>query len=184
MHRGPSSPTLTCDRFLMRPVTSSDLSDLAAIWADPEVTRYLPSQGRPIPLDRVVQSLTSFEHHWQERGYGIWAIVDRAGSPMLGYCGLRALDEVDEVELLYGLGRAHWGRGLATAAARAALDFGFDTAGLTRIIALVSPENHASKRVIEKLDFRFAKSAHLFGLDLLWYAMDREMRIGRSIDAR
>jgi RimJ/RimL family protein N-acetyltransferase len=91
----------------------SSRNTLNLIWADPEVTRFLPSRGVPIPKENIEKVLQSFIHHWQRRGYGVWAIVENGSSQMVGYCGLRYLDELNEVEVLYGLARAYWGRGIA-----------------------------------------------------------------------
>ena len=61
--------------FTMRPFQFSDLNALVAIWADPGVTHFLPSQGKPISRENTEKSLKSFIEHWQQRGYGVWAIV-------------------------------------------------------------------------------------------------------------
>jgi ribosomal-protein-alanine N-acetyltransferase len=103
----PADPTvLQIDGFTMRPLQFLDLEALASIWADPEVTRFLPSRGVPIPREKTEKAIQSFIHHWQQRGYGVWAIVENNSSQMVGYCGLRYLDELKEVEVLYGLAKA------------------------------------------------------------------------------
>lgn len=160
------------DGFIMRPLQSSDLDALAAIWADPEVTRFLPSRGVSIPRASAEKSLVAFVEHWQQ-GYGIWAIFEIASSQMIGYCGLRYLDELDEVEVLYGLAKAYWGRGIATQAVKASLSYGFDVANLDRIIAMALPENLASRRVIEKAGLQYEKQIHIFNLDGFYYSINR-----------
>ena len=150
---------------------SSDLDALAAIWADPEVTRFLPSRGVPIPRERVEKSLAAFIKHWQ-RGYGVWSIRE-ISSQMVGYCGLRYLDELEEVEVLYGLAKAYWGRGIATQAVKASVRYGFEIANLSRIIVLTLPENLASRRVIEKAGLQYEKQIHIFNLDALYYSTKR-----------
>lgn len=157
----------------MRPLQLSDLDALAAIWLDPEVTRFLPNQGIPIPKEKTEKSLQYFLQHWQQKGYGVWAIVEKNSLQMIGYCGLRYLDELDEVEVLYGLAKAYWGRGIATQSARAAISYGFTVANLDKIIALALPENQASKRVIEKAGLRYEKQLHIFNLNALYYSIVR-----------
>lgn len=142
--KNPADPTiLHIDSFTMRPLQSRDLDAIATIWADPEVTRFLPSRGVPIPREGAEKSLKSFVEHWNRRGYGIWAIVENTSSQMVGYCGLRYLDELSEVEILYGLARAYWGREIATQAVRASVFYGFNIANLERLIAMVLPDNIA-----------------------------------------
>lgn len=162
------------DGFRMKPLQISDLDSLAAIWADPEVTRFLPSRGVSIPKEKVEKALASFVEHWKERGYGIWKIVEDESDKMLGYCGLRYLEELNEVELLYGLAKTYWGKGIATKTAKASVSYGFNQAKLNRIIALALPENEASKKVIEKTGFKYEKQINIFNLDALYYSLERQ----------
>ncbi|MDJ0531557.1 MAG: GNAT family N-acetyltransferase [Xenococcaceae cyanobacterium MO_207.B15] len=161
---------LQIEDFTMRPLQTSDLDALAAIWADSEVTRFLPSRGIPISKENTEKSLKSFVNHWQQRGYGIWAIIENCSSQMIGYCGLRYLDELDEVEVLYGLAKIYWGRGIATKAAKAAISYGFNVANLDKLIAMTLPDNLASRRVIEKAGLEYKKQIHIFNLDVLYYS--------------
>lgn len=171
----PTDPkVLQIDHFTMRPLQFSDLDALAAIWADPEVTRFLPSQGMPISRENTEKSLKSFIEHWQYKGYGIWAIVENVSSQTIGYCGLRYLDEMKEVEVLYGLARIYWGRGIVTQAAKVAVAYGFNVANLDKIIAMALPDNIASRRVIEKTGLHYEKQIHMFNLDVLYYSLKAE----------
>jgi len=169
MANSAEQTVLQLDGFVMRSLQCSDLDALAEIWADPEVTRFLPSRGVPISRENAEKSLQSFIKHWQERGYGVWAIVENNSSQMIGYCGLRYLDEIDEVEVLYGLAQAYWGRGIATQAAQAAVSYGFNVAKLDKLIAMALPDNLASRRVIEKAGLQYEKKIHIFNLDVLYY---------------
>lgn len=102
---GNSNPKIIhIDGLTMEPIQLSDLDSLAAIWADPEVTRFLPSRGVPIPREKVEKALASFVEHWQQRGYGIWKIVEDESDKMIGYCGLRYLEELNEVDRILWLG--------------------------------------------------------------------------------
>ena len=171
---GDSNPKIIqIDGFTMEPLQLSDLDSLIAIWSDPEVTKFLPSRGVPIPKEKVEKALASFIEHWQKLGYGIWKIIEDETDKMLGYCGLRYLEELNEVELLYGLDKAYWGQGIATRTAKASVAYGFDEANLDRIIALALPENEASKKVIEKTGFKYEKQIHIFNLDGLYYSLER-----------
>lgn len=171
MASSTNQTVLQLDGFAMRPIQFSDLDVLTAIWADPEVTRFLPSQGIPISRENTEMSLQSFVEHWQQKGYGIWAIIDNASFEMIGYCGLRYLSELDEVEVLYGLDREYWGRGIATQAVRASISYGFNKAALDRVVAMVLPDNQASRRVTNKAGLRYEKEIHIFNLDALYYSI-------------
>jgi len=134
--------------------------------------KYLPG-GQPISREQLDGAFERGAKLWEDHGYDLWVVCDRATEELIGHCGLRFLDEVGETEVLYGLGRRYWGRGLATEAARAALGFGFgfDRPGLKRIVAFAVPANIASRKVMEHLGMRLEGETQLFGLDLARYAV-------------
>ena len=161
------SVVLETSRLVLRKLEADDLDALARIYADPEVRRFFP-EGT---LDREE---TREELEWivdvyyRRYGYGLWATVLKETGQVIGRCGLLpwavvpamsaplGLDNAPEdpseaasieVELAYMFAREHWGRGLATEAARAIVAFGFDRLGLDRIICLIDPENVASLKV-------------------------------------
>jgi ribosomal-protein-alanine N-acetyltransferase len=96
-----------------------------------------------------------------------------ASTATAGWCGLQFLPETAEVEVAYLLGPSHWGRGLATEAAKASLEYGFEQVALDQIVALVHPDNRASQRVIEKLEMPFVNVAEYFGITVRRYLMER-----------
>lgn len=163
---------LQLGEFVMRPIQAGDLDAIATLWSDPEVTRFLPSRGIPIPRETTEKVVASFVEHWQQRSYGVWAIVN-AASETIGYCGLRYLEELGEVELLYGLAQSYWGKGIMSQAARASISYGFNAASLDKIIALALPENQASRRVMEKAGLRYEKQVQIFNLDAVYYSVER-----------
>src|SRR5437870_5310648 len=134
-------PEIRTERVRLRGLTSADYATLNdRLFADPEVIRYLPLDG-PLSSEQLDGSLDRSRQHWGARGFGVWALCDLPTDEVIGHCGLRHLDEVDEVEILYAIARSYWGRGLVTEAAGAALRFGFEEAGLQRIVAYAVPEN-------------------------------------------
>src|SRR5207244_1125915 len=92
---------------------------------------------------------------YQKHGFGRWACVLKSSGEVVGFAGLKYLHDLEEVDLGYRLLPNYWGFGLATKAARAALDHGFTRLGLHRIIGLVLPENVASVRVLGKCGLKF-----------------------------
>lgn len=165
-------PTVRTERLVLRGFTDEDVAPYHAVFTDPEVTRYLPTKGEPLPIERIERAIVRGREHWTARGYGIWAVEDRATGTLLGQCGLQFLDDVGESELLYALVREAWGRGLATEGSAAALRFGFGTANLRRIVAYAVAENTASTRVMEKVGMRReAEGIEIFGLTCDRYAI-------------
>ena len=157
----------------MQPIQHSSVTGLAAIWSDPKVTRFLPSQGKPISRQNTEKALASFVEHWQSKHYGVWEILEDQSGWMIGYCGLRYLEEIDDTEVLYGLDKAYWGRGIATQAVRAVITYGFEQTALNRIVALSFPENKASRRVMEKAGLHYEGRISVFGLEAVCYAVEQ-----------
>jgi [ribosomal protein S5]-alanine N-acetyltransferase len=166
-------PDLRTERLTLRGFTVDDLAVWnTALFADPEVTRFLPIDG-PLPDEHLAAALTRSMQHWEANDYGVWAVCDAATGAFIGHCGLRLLQDVGETELYYALAKPFWGRGFTTEAARAAVAFGFDVAGLSRIVAYAVPENRASTNVMEKLGMTFEAEADIFGLHCVRYALER-----------
>jgi RimJ/RimL family protein N-acetyltransferase len=97
--------------------------------------------------------LASYERH----GYGPWAVVAKDSGAAIGYCGLFDFPDVNgrpEVEIGYRLNRACWGQGYATEAVIAVRDYAFDVLGMTRLIAIIDPDNAASIHVAENAGLR------------------------------
>ena len=171
--RGLRVIDLRTARLRLRPFTEADGPVHLALYQDPEVTRQLG--GGPFVDDQIAarsrRAVEKFVRHWAEKGYGVFAVEDLATGRFLGQCGLNTIDELGEIEVLYALERAAWGRGLATEAARAALAYGFDEAGLPRIVAVTRPEHTRSRHVLEKLGMRYERDVDVFGIHAVLYAL-------------
>jgi RimJ/RimL family protein N-acetyltransferase len=90
--------------------------------------------------------------HWDDHGFGIWMLRDIETGAMMGRAVLRHLeiDGVDEVEVGYGFLPEFWGRGLATEIACACVRLGLGRLRLPSLVAITLPNNHGSRRVLEK----------------------------------
>lgn len=146
---------LTTRRLRLRPFAPADLEAAFAFFSDPAVMRF--SLNGPHASRKATEDFIAANVNRQARlGFSIWAVDESEGGGLVGMCGLAEFGHpgLAGIELAYRLRRDRWGRGYATEAGRAALEFGFGTAGLARIIAAVEPANAASVRVLEKLEFR------------------------------
>ncbi|MGH9173656.1 MAG: GNAT family N-acetyltransferase [Vicinamibacterales bacterium] len=168
------APLIETARLRLRPLAETDIADWARLlYADPDVTRYLPGPD-VTPEERAARLYKHFSEHWPRHGYGEWAVTDRSTGVFLGQAGLNHIPDIAETELDYALAKHAWGRGLATEAARAAVRYAFEAAGLTRLIGFVIPEHVASRRVLERLGFVFEESTHFWGVDLVRYGLTPE----------
>jgi [ribosomal protein S5]-alanine N-acetyltransferase len=163
---------LETDRLLLREFDEADALAYYSLGSDPLITRYT---GAP-PLTSLEQALEVLRSNpladYQRRGFGRWACVLRQSGAVIGFAGLKWLDELQEVDLGYRLLPAYWGRGLATEASQAALNYGLRHLKLQRVIGLVDPANLASVRVLEKLGMTRTGMLEYRGDQVLQYATE------------
>lgn len=165
-------PTIRTARLCLRPWTIEDAPDLFRILQGKDVLKYFPNPVPPL-IERVEKYITRQLANWQERGCGHWAVTAPESERLLGWVGLEYLSELDDTEVAYLLVKDAWGQGLATEAARAAVKFGFESAGLDRIIGLVHPENAGSIRVLEKCGLAYKETIHIWDVDLRRHEMEK-----------
>jgi ribosomal-protein-alanine N-acetyltransferase len=155
--------------------SQDDLDDLASIYADPDVMRFL--SGHPLTRDETAGWLNYFLAGWENFGFGWWAVLLKESGKVIGHCGLQFIHVTPEVEVTYGLAKAYWRKGLASEAARACLRYGFEELKLERIYALADPANTGSHRVMERVGMTYDKTEYykddLYEGDLVYYVIER-----------
>ena len=167
-------PTIETAQLRLRPLNQDDIPDWTRlIYADADVTRYLPGTDAT-PLERTERLYRYFTNQWPRHGNGEWASTDRETGAFLGQAGLNHIADINEIELEGALAKHAWGGGLATEAASAAVQFAFETAGLTRLIGFVIPEHVASRRALERLGFVYECDTHYWGVALVRYGLGPE----------
>jgi ribosomal-protein-alanine N-acetyltransferase len=179
-------PTLKTARLTLRGFGLEDVEPLYHILQVPGILRYFPNPDPP-PRDRVERLITHQLGHWDEHGYGWWAVELPDQCELMGWCGLTFLPETGETEVAYLLAKPHWGQGYATEAAWAALRYGVEHVDVEQIIGLTHPQNVRSQRVLEKLGMSFVDQAEYFGMQLYRYAIQLAVieprREGEAVDS-
>ena len=143
---------LSTARLVLRRWADADREPFAALNADPEVMRYFRG-----PLDRTASDAFAdrIESSFDELGYGLWAVELRSSAEFIGFTGLARqtfpAHFTPAVEVGWRLARSAWGNGYATEAARAALDFAFDVAGLEEVVSTTTRANERSQAVMRRL---------------------------------
>jgi RimJ/RimL family protein N-acetyltransferase len=170
------------DRLLLRQWREGDLDAFARICAHPEVMRYM---GRgTMTREQTAASIERFVRHWEEHGYGLWAVEFKASGAFIGRIGLLYHEDWPEgerkTEVGWLLDRSFWGRRLATEGALASIRYGFKELELERIISIALPQNVTSRRVMEKLGMTLRGEIRWRGHDVVWYAIDRKDWEARS----
>jgi [ribosomal protein S5]-alanine N-acetyltransferase len=154
---------LETERLLFRDHQLADLDPFCAMEADPEVRRFVG--GRPRTRDEAEAKFRSIYLPPVSNRMGMWATVFKPEGRYVGYCGVyphfgAGGAIAGEGTLGYYLAQPYWGRGLATEAARAFVDFGFGELGLSRIVSTVQDGNAASRRILENLGFVVVRREH------------------------
>ena len=147
-------------RLIFRSWRDDDLPLFAAMNADPDVRRYFPSvQSR----EESDASVGRFVDQQKKHGHTFWATELRNTGEFIGFVGLVVPDQeigmpADCLEAGWRLGKAHWGQGLATEAARACVDYAFSTLGAPAVGAITTVANQASIKVMKKVGMRFVRA--------------------------
>jgi RimJ/RimL family protein N-acetyltransferase len=166
------------EQLLPRPPRSSDRAAYRSLFADPAVNDWLrPAPLEPFGDEGADEMLSRDREHWKLFGYGPWVLEERAGGPMIGRGGIQwvDLDGGRAAELPWTIASAHWGRGLATEAAVAAVEWA-RSLELPGVIALVRSDNPASRRVAEKAGLLLQGETERAGLPHVVYGLMLESR--------
>jgi ribosomal-protein-alanine N-acetyltransferase len=159
------------DRLLLAPIHSGDLDDLARMYSDPEVMRgssgIARARSREESNDWLSRALSAREKPW----HSTFRVENRVDHRFIGRCGLRPDQASPETELAFAFVPAAWGKGFATEASRAVLDWGAGK-GLARLIACALDDNVASQRVLEKIGMRRTGQRATAQGDLVLYELD------------
>ena len=157
-------------RLILRHLTLDDVEDLAAIYADPMVMKFFPGTRS---RQETKQKIENTIRRYQKYGYGLWATIYKPDNQFIGRCGLipQIVDQCSELEIAYLLAQDYWGRGLATEAAKAIRDYGFEKIGCDRLISLIDRDNIASQKVAIKTGLTYEKDVQIEDEHVRLYAI-------------
>jgi len=164
---------LETERLTLRMFREEDFESYAEICADTEVMRYL-NNGKPFSRLESWRQMAYLVGHWQLRGYGHWAIEEKASGQMIGRIGFLNPEGWPGFEIGWTLGRKFWGKGYAIEGARRALQYAFTELDRDHVISLIHPENLASIRVAEQLGEKREGQTEILGTEVLIYGIHRE----------
>jgi RimJ/RimL family protein N-acetyltransferase len=152
-----TGPTIHTERLVLRRWSIGDRAELAALNADPKVMEHFP---RILSAEESQQMLQRIELHFEEFGFGLWAVNTIWVPRLIGFCGLAVptfrTHFTPAVEIGWRFAREEWGNGYATEAGMAAVDFGFERAGLDEILSWTIPANQRSRGVMTRLGMQRA----------------------------
>jgi ribosomal-protein-alanine N-acetyltransferase len=149
-----STPVLTTERLVLRPLKSADAAALFAIFSDPAVVRFWSTEAWT-DISSAETAIAKAQECYRDETDIRFGVELVRGGQLIGTVNLHHFfNQNKRCELGYAIASAHWGQGYASEALEAALEHGFREVGLNRIEADIDPRNEASGRVLEKLGFR------------------------------
>jgi RimJ/RimL family protein N-acetyltransferase len=145
------------ERLLLREIIPEDVDDFFDMDKEPAVHQYLGN--KPVKRkEQMVEVIAFIRNQYVENGIGRWAVVEKESNKFIGWAGLKLVKETlnnhqHYYDLGYRLNSNYWGRGYASEAARASLQYGFETMKLKEIFAAAHVDNIASNRILSGLGF-------------------------------
>jgi RimJ/RimL family protein N-acetyltransferase len=157
--------SIDTERLTLRRHTLDDFKEVSAMWADPEVVKFI--SGQPLSEEDCWAKFLRMAGHWSLLGFGYWVVREKASGRFVGEVGFgdfrRELSPPFDGAPEAGWALERWahGKGFAAEAVRAALAWGEERFGKVRMVCLISPENTPSLRLAEAVGFRaYAESSY------------------------
>ena len=141
-------PVLETPRLILRPPVAADLEGFVALLADPESARFI---GGVQPRTMAWRALCVMAGAWALQGAAMFSVLEKATGAWVGRVGPWHPEGWPGTEIGWGLRREYWGRGYATEASEATIDWAFEHLGWTDVIHCIVPENTPSKQVALRL---------------------------------
>jgi [ribosomal protein S5]-alanine N-acetyltransferase len=157
------------ERLIIRTWMPRDAEQVEKMFADPDVMRYIGTGG-PWKPELTRELIGVMIERYERSGIGVWPVLLKSESRVIGECGLQPLPGSDDIEIAYLFDKPYWGAGYAYEAASAVLEWGFGPHGLQRIVAVIDPANARSIALINRLGMRYEKVVRAYKHDLLKYA--------------
>lgn len=155
------------ERLRLRELTIEDAVHFFELNNDPEVLKYTGDE--PFQSIEAAKNFIENYSHYEENGFGRWAVIRKNDNEFIGWCGLKMHSE-NYIDIGFRFFRKYWGKGYATEAARKSLELGFTRFDLKEIIGRTAKENIESISVLEKIGLTFFKTGECDGIeDALYY---------------
>lgn len=159
-------------RLFLRELNPEDAKFFYDLNSDHEVLKYTGDK----PFKNLQEARTFLESYnpYSKYGYGRWAVIRKADSAILGWCGLKYHEGIEEVDLGFRFFRKFWNKGYATEAAESCMVHAFEILQINQLIGRVEAGNKASIHVLEKLGFEQIKVFDFDGKPGLWFSKQKD----------
>jgi ribosomal-protein-alanine N-acetyltransferase len=159
-------------RLILRPFSETDANEAFEWLGDEIVMKYIP-YGHDKSVAQSEKRIKTYMEQFDLYGYSKYVVVEKHTGKLIGDCGIMNLHGLDLNELGYRMARKYWGKGFATEAASAVLNYAHKNLGFTEIYAIVEKQNTVSVHMIQdKFGFLFKQKIQCFDADLDLYYID------------
>lgn len=148
-------------RLLIREIETEDAEAIFELNQNPIVIRYTSDPAFKNIADAQHLIETVIQPQYKNYGHGRWAVLIKDTNTFIGWCGLKFMPEFNQVDLGYRYMQDFWGKGYATEAAMASLNYGFTQFNYPQIIGRVMKKNLSSIKVLQKCGMTFSHEAEL-----------------------
>jgi RimJ/RimL family protein N-acetyltransferase len=152
---------LETDRLNLRWLSTDDAEFILELLNEPSFLRFIGDKGVRTLDDARDYILNGPVDMYNRLGFGLYLTELKESGEPIGMCGLIKRDGLEDVDIGFAFLPQFWARGYAYESAAAVMAYGKTVLGLRRIVAITSPDNYASARLLEKLGLRFERMIHL-----------------------
>ena len=152
---------LETDRLILRWLSTNDAEFILELLNDPAWLQFIGDKGVRTLEDARDYILTGPVEMHARLGFGLYLTELKEGGVPIGICGLIKRDSLDDVDIGFAFLPKFRAKGYAYESASAVMAYGKNVLGLNRIVAITSPDNHASAQLLEKLGFQFERMVRL-----------------------
>jgi [ribosomal protein S5]-alanine N-acetyltransferase len=162
---------LETSRLLLRPFVADDAAAAFGWFGDPAVMRFIAG-GPHTSIQQTRKRLAEYQDQQARLGFSRWMVFEKHSGRAIGDSGLVVLSDMGSApDLGFRFAQAAWGRGYATEVATAWITAAFETFGLPAVSAFAHVQHQRSRRVLEKVGFRFQARQLVMGLDSATYSL-------------
>jgi RimJ/RimL family protein N-acetyltransferase len=149
------------DRLNLRRLSDDDAEFILELLNDPSFLRFIGDKGVRTLDDARDYILNGPVDMYNRLGFGLYLTELKESGVPVGICGLIKRDSLEDVDIGFAFLPRFWAKGYAYESASAVMAYGKTVLGLKRIVAITSPDNYASGRLLEKLGLRFERMIQL-----------------------
>lgn len=158
-------------RLFMRPLEVGDLENICLLDTDPEIRSYFPEGA--LTNEQAKRELDRNILEWERWGHGIFAMFEKETNVFVGRCGFARLSS-GVIEFGYLLLKPYWGKGYATEATQAILDWGFENTDIDCVVGFAPLDHLASRRVLEKVGMKYCNTDFYQEIECVFYELRKE----------